>query len=77
VGGIVIVCTVLAVSLFLAGLERLGPVRASVYSTLEPPTTLVLAATLLGEPVTWVRVAGGLLILGAVVLLARGESAPG
>ena len=50
-----------------------GPVRASVYSTLEPATTLVLAAALLGEQVTWLRAAGGALIIAAVVLLARGE----
>jgi drug/metabolite transporter (DMT)-like permease len=74
VGAIAIVNTVLAVALFLAGLERLGPVRASVYSTLEPATTLVLAAALLGEPVTPLKAAGGALILGAVVLLARGEA---
>jgi drug/metabolite transporter (DMT)-like permease len=71
-----VVCTVLAVALFLAGLERLGPVRASVYSTVEPATTLVLAALLLGEPVTWLRAAGGALVIAAVVLLTRGEAAP-
>ncbi len=72
---IAVVCTVLAVGLFLAGLERLGPVRASVYSTIEPATTLVLAGVFLGEQVTLLRAAGGALILGAVVLLARGEAA--
>jgi drug/metabolite transporter (DMT)-like permease len=60
--------------LFLAGLERLGPVRASVYSTLEPAFTLALAAAFLGEEVTPLRLAGGALILGAVVLLARAEA---
>jgi drug/metabolite transporter (DMT)-like permease len=72
--GIAVICTVLAVALFLAGLERLGPVRASVYSTVEPATTLVLAAAFLGEPVSWVRAAGGALIIAAVVLLTRGET---
>lgn len=76
VGAIALVNTVLAVALFLAGLERLGAVRASVYSTLEPVTTLTLAAVLLAEPVTALRLAGGALILGAVVLLARGEARP-
>jgi drug/metabolite transporter (DMT)-like permease len=71
---IAIVCTVLAVAFFLAGLERLGPVRASVFSTIEPATTLVLAAALLGEQLTILRVAGGALILGAVLLLARHET---
>ncbi len=73
VAAIAVVCTVVAVGLFLAGIARLGPVRASVYSTLEPATTLLLAAMFLGEALTLPRVAGAALILGAVVLLARGE----
>ncbi|BDG09844.1 DMT family transporter [Anaeromyxobacter paludicola] len=76
VAGIAVVCTVLAIGLFLAGLERIGPVRASVYSTVEPACTLVLAATLLGEPLTASRLAGGALIVGAVLLLARADLGP-
>jgi drug/metabolite transporter (DMT)-like permease len=72
---IAVVCTVVAIAFFLAGIERLGPVRASVYSTLEPVATLALAALLLGEAVTVLRAAGGALILGAVVMLARAEPA--
>lgn len=72
---IAVVCTVVAIAFFLAGIERLGPVRASVFSTLEPVATLALAALLLGEAVTALRAAGGALILGAVVLLARAEPA--
>ncbi len=71
---IAIVCTVLAIALFFAGLERVGPVRASVYSTVEPACTLALAAVFLGEPVTLPRAAGGALILGAVVMLARADA---
>ena len=74
---IAVVCTVLAIAFFLAGLERVGPVRASIYSTVEPAFTLVLAAVLLGERVTALRVAGGALIVGAVVLLARADLARG
>jgi drug/metabolite transporter (DMT)-like permease len=68
------IVTVLAIAFFLAGLERMGPVRASVYSTLEPAFTVALAALVLGEAVTPLRVAGGVLILGAVALLARSEA---
>jgi len=68
---IALVCTVAAVALFLAGLERLGPVRASVYSTVEPVFTILLAAVVLGEHLTWPRACGGALILGGVLLLAR------
>ena len=75
VAGLAFVCTVLAISLFLAGLERLGPMRASIYSTLEPPFTMLLGALFLAEDVTLVRAAGGALILGAVIVLARSDVA--
>jgi drug/metabolite transporter (DMT)-like permease len=74
---VALVGTVLAIACFLAGLERLGAVRTSVYSTLEPAFTLGLAALLLGEEVGALRLAGGALILGAVLLLARAELGAG
>jgi drug/metabolite transporter (DMT)-like permease len=66
--------TVLAIAFFLAGLSRLGPVRASTYSTLEPVFTVALAALLLGERVTLLRALGGALILAAVLVLARARA---
>jgi drug/metabolite transporter (DMT)-like permease len=72
---IAIVCTVAAIFLFQAGLQRLGAVRASVYSTVEPAVTLALAAALLGERLTVLRIAGAALIIGAVLLLARADLA--
>jgi drug/metabolite transporter (DMT)-like permease len=71
---IAVLCTVVAIAFFLAGLERLGAVRASIYSTLEPAFTLLLAALFLGEPLSPLRLAGGALILGAVLLLARADA---
>lgn len=73
---IALVCTVAAVALFLAGLERIGPVRASIYSTVEPVFTIVLAGLVLGERVTLGRACGGALILGGVLLLARADLSP-
>jgi drug/metabolite transporter (DMT)-like permease len=73
VAAIAVVCTVMAVGLFLAGLTRVGPVRASIYSTVEPVFTVALAALFLGEAITWPRVLGGGLILLAVVMLARAD----
>ena len=70
---IALVCTVAAIALFLAGLERLGPVKASIYSTVEPAFTILLAAIVLGERLTLVRAAGGALILAAVLVLARAD----
>ncbi len=68
---IALICTVLAILFFFEGLERVGPVRASVFSTIEPVFTVLLAAAVLGDQITLPRVFGGVLIVGAVLLLAR------
>ncbi len=75
-GGVVAIAmvgTVVAIITFFAGLERVGPTNASVLSTFEPVTTVVLAAVFMGEAVSPLRIAGGALILMAVILLAKGE----
>ncbi|MDO9243972.1 MAG: EamA family transporter, partial [Rhodocyclaceae bacterium] len=51
--------------------EKLGATDASTLSTLEPLITLGLAALVLGEVIGGVQLAGGALILAAVVYLAR------
>jgi drug/metabolite transporter (DMT)-like permease len=70
-GAIALVSTVAAITLFFAGVARVGPTRASTLSTVEPAFTVVLAAALLDERVSTLQLAGGMLILAAVVLLAR------
>lgn len=65
--------TVIAVNTFFAGLKRVGPTNASVLSTFEPVTTVILASLFFGEEIGSMRVAGGLLILAAVILLAKSE----
>lgn len=77
VTGIVLIATVIPVVSFLAGLERVGPTNAAMLSTLEPVVTVVLGASLLGEQLSPLGLAGGGLILIAVLLLTRSEmSAP-
>ena len=73
--GIAILSTVVAITLFFAGLDRIGPTRASTLSTIEPLFTVLLAAAVLGETIAPVQLAGGALILAAVVLLARSPPA--
>ena len=70
IAAIVMVATVLPVVTFLAGLNRIGPTNAAMLSTLEPVVTVLLAAWLLGERLSWLTVLGGGLILTAVVVLA-------
>jgi len=64
-----LVSTVIAVSAFLAGLRRVGPSEAAILSTFEPVVTVVLAFFVLGETLTPAQLAGGGLVLAAVVLL--------
>ena len=71
--GIVIVATVIPVTTFLAGLERIGPTNASLLSTLEPLVTVLLAAWLFAERLEPITLVGGALILVAVVVLTRSE----
>ena len=46
---IAVVSTVGAITLFFAGLSRVGPTSASILSTFEPVVTVVLAAAVLAE----------------------------
>jgi drug/metabolite transporter (DMT)-like permease len=68
--GIAVVSTVAAVSLFFAGLQRVGPTTASILSTAEPLTTVILAFLVFGESLGPVQLAGGALVLAAVLVLS-------
>ena len=63
--------TLIAILGFFKGLEKLGAADASTLSTLEPLVTIALAALVLGETVTAMQLAGGTMILAAVIYLAR------
>lgn len=71
--GLSMVSTVAAVLLFFVGIQRIGPVNTSLVSNLEPLTAVVLGALFLSERLTPRQVLGGVLILGAAVLLARAD----
>jgi drug/metabolite transporter (DMT)-like permease len=75
VGGIALFSTVVAIIAFFAGMARLGAADAATLSTLEPVVTVVLAALFLGEAVGGWQLAGGAIILAAVIVLARSGEA--
>lgn len=74
--GVALIGTVVAVSAFFAALERLGPSDTAVVSTVEPVVSVGVAAAVLGERLGPVQVVGGVLVLGAVLALARLRPAP-
>jgi drug/metabolite transporter (DMT)-like permease len=66
-GGLAVVSTVGAIGLFFAGLRRVGPTAASILSTLEPVVTVALAFAVFGESLGPAQLAGGALVLAAVL----------
>jgi drug/metabolite transporter (DMT)-like permease len=64
-----VVSTVGAISLFFAGLRRAGPTTASILATVEPLVTVLLAFLVFGETLGAVQIAGGTLVLAAVLVL--------
>jgi drug/metabolite transporter (DMT)-like permease len=67
--GLAVVSTVGAITLFFAGLRRVGPSAASILSTLEPVVTVALAFALFGESLGPAQLAGGAFVLAAVLVI--------
>jgi drug/metabolite transporter (DMT)-like permease len=67
--GLAVVSTVIAIGLFFAGLSRLGPTNAAILATVEPLVTALLAFAVFGETLGAVQIAGGALIIIAVLVL--------
>jgi len=74
---VAVISTFVAIQTFSAGSRRIGAAQASLISTVEPVWTICLAALLLGERLGPIQLAGGVLVIGGVVLaqLQRGERA--
>jgi drug/metabolite transporter (DMT)-like permease len=69
--GCAVVGTVMSVGTLLAGIERIGASMASVLSTVEPGTTVLLAVVFLHERASAVQLVGGALLVVAIVLCHR------
>jgi LPXTG-motif cell wall-anchored protein len=57
--------------LWFKAIDRVGPSRATLVANLQPFLAAVFAVILLSETMTWIQVAGGLLIGGGIVLARR------
>jgi drug/metabolite transporter (DMT)-like permease len=66
---IAVIPTMVAISLFMAGLSRVGANRAALLSTVEPMVVVLLAAIVLAERLSLVQALGGLLVVAAVVMV--------
>lgn len=66
---IALLSTVLSLTAFLGGVARLGPGRASIVSTLEPPITVAAAFVAFGEVLGPVQLLGGAAVLMGVLVI--------
>jgi drug/metabolite transporter (DMT)-like permease len=66
-GMLALVSTVGAITLFFAGLRRVGPSSAAILSTFEPVVTVGLAFVVFGGSLGTAQLVGGALVLGAVL----------
>jgi drug/metabolite transporter (DMT)-like permease len=69
VGAIALVATVLPIAAFLGGVHRIGPSRATILGTVEPPLTIALSALVFGERLGLVQLLGATLVVSAIVIL--------
>ena len=67
--GIAFFGTIVGILCFFAGINKIGPAKASIISTAEPVLTILLSALVLGEQLTLLQGIGGLLIVSSILLL--------
>jgi DME family drug/metabolite transporter len=62
--------------LYLWGVERVKAERAAIAATLEPVLGAVVAWVLLDQSLGTLQIAGGVLVIAAVILIQTGQSKP-
>ncbi len=63
-----ILCSLMAMTLFLAGLQKVSSTEASILSTSEPISGVLIALVFLGEKFSIIQFIGGTLILLGMIL---------
>jgi drug/metabolite transporter (DMT)-like permease len=62
--------------LWFRSLHRIGPSRATLAANLQPFVAAVIALVLLSERMTWLQVAGGILIAAGILVARRRSGRP-
>ncbi len=64
-----ILCSLMAMTLFLAGLQKIKSSEASILSMTEPISGVIIATTLLHEKLKFIQIVGGILILLGMAII--------
>jgi len=68
--------TAIPITLFMIGIQWIGPARAAIFATLEPAITLTLAALVLGDRLSAIQWFGASFIVTGVVWLRMERTPP-
>jgi drug/metabolite transporter (DMT)-like permease len=71
--GLAVLGTVVPVFLLMEGLVRISPTQASIACTVEPVATALMGALFLGEGLQPLQLAGGGLVIAAVLVLSLAD----
>jgi len=69
-----IICSLLAMTLFLAGLRRIPSSEAAILSTTEPVSGVIIASLFLGEHLRGDQLVGAFLILLGMIIVAQSKA---
>jgi drug/metabolite transporter (DMT)-like permease len=67
-------CTVIPMLLIMISINRIGSPLVAQAGILGPVSTIFFGYFILGEPVTWMQIAGMLLVIAAMWLLVRNDA---
>lgn len=70
-----LICSLIAMTLFLAGLGKITSTEASILSTTEPLFGIILASFFLDEKLTRLQFVGGFLIIVGMILTSKVKTA--
>ncbi len=60
--------TVLGFFWYYDGINRIGPMKASVFINFVPVSAIILAFLILDEPITWSLISGAILVISGVLI---------
>jgi drug/metabolite transporter (DMT)-like permease len=66
-----LIATVIPSFLMTAGMQRIGTNNAAIIMAIGPVATIVQAYLFLGEIITWLQIAGTLLVIAGVAQLGQ------
>jgi len=65
-----ILCSLMAMTLFLAGLQKIKSSEASILSMTEPISGVLIASLFLHEKMQFIQIMGGVLILFGMAIIS-------